>query len=98
MTGATLVGAVVLWIVPIFVANAQGKAKNRAGIWYGLLLGWLGVIVLALLPALAGGSDGTCPWCGGDIPTTALVCRHCRRDVTPLGSDGEPDYARRTHG
>lgn len=45
-----VVGAVIVWIVPIFVANAVGKAKNRAGVPYGLLLGWLGVLILAVLP------------------------------------------------
>lgn len=49
MGGAVIIGAVILWIVPVFVANAQGKAKNRAGVLYGLLLGWLGVLVLAVL-------------------------------------------------
>jgi hypothetical protein len=37
-----VIGAVVLWIVPIFVAVGQGKAKDRAGLAYGLFLGWLG--------------------------------------------------------
>ena len=44
-----LVAAIILWIVPIFVAHSIGKAKNRPGTLYGLLLGWLGVIILALL-------------------------------------------------
>jgi hypothetical protein len=61
LNGQLAVGAVVLWIVPIFVACSQGRAKNRSGIWYGLLLGWLGVIVLALLPALPSGEYGECP-------------------------------------
>lgn len=45
-------GAVVLWIVPIFVANAIGGPKGRAGAAYGIFLGWLGVLVVALLPPL----------------------------------------------
>jgi hypothetical protein len=45
-----LVGAIIVWIVPIFLANAMGKPKNRAGLAYGLFLGWIGVICLALLP------------------------------------------------
>jgi hypothetical protein len=45
-----VVGAVILWIVPIFIANSMGKAKNRAGLLWGLLLGWLGVLCLAVLP------------------------------------------------
>jgi hypothetical protein len=46
-----VIGAVILWIVPIFVANAMGRSKNRSGLAYGLLLGWVGVLILALLPA-----------------------------------------------
>jgi hypothetical protein len=45
-----LVGAIILWIVPIFVAHAIGKAKHRAGFLYGLFLGWLGVIIVFVLP------------------------------------------------
>lgn len=44
-----VIGAIILWIVPIFVANSIGKAKNRSGVAYGLFLGWIGVIILALL-------------------------------------------------
>lgn len=43
--------AVIFWVIPIFVAHAIGKAKHRAGFLYGLFLGWLGVIIVALLPA-----------------------------------------------
>jgi hypothetical protein len=45
-----IIGAAILWIVPIFIANSQGNAKNRAGLAYGILLGWIGVLCLALLP------------------------------------------------
>ena len=45
-----LLAVVILWIVPIFLTNAMGKPKNRTGIAYGLFLGWIGVICLALLP------------------------------------------------
>ena len=42
----------IFWIVPMFVAHAIGKGKRRSGFWYGLLLGWLGVLILALLAPL----------------------------------------------
>jgi hypothetical protein len=80
-----LIAAVIVWIIPIFVARAQGRAKNREGWAYGLLLGWIGVLVLALLPALPDTSKyGECPWCREDLRLDASVCPHCRRDVTPL--------------
>jgi hypothetical protein len=45
------VAVVVLWVIPILVASSQGKAKGREGAVYGVLAGWLGVLILALLPA-----------------------------------------------
>jgi hypothetical protein len=49
-----LVGVVILWIVPIFVGHAIGKSKNRHGGWWGFFLGWLGVIIVAVLPPRPG--------------------------------------------
>ena len=46
-----LIFAAIFWLIPIFVAHAIGKSKHRAGVLYGLFLGWLGVIIVALLPA-----------------------------------------------
>ena len=39
-----------LWVAPVFVAHSIGKPKNREGWLYGLALGWIGVLVLALRP------------------------------------------------
>jgi hypothetical protein len=39
----------IIWIVPIVVSYRIGVRKNRVGWLWGLLLGWLGVIILALL-------------------------------------------------
>jgi type VI protein secretion system component VasK len=47
-----LVAAIVLWVVPTFAAHGLGKPRRRWGALYGLFLGWLGVIIVALLPAL----------------------------------------------
>jgi len=79
-----IVGAVIFWIVPIFVAVSQGRAKDRAGFAYGLFLGWLGVIILALLPRRRGDKFGECPYCREDVRLDASVCPHCRRDVRPV--------------
>ena len=83
----------MLWIVPIFVAVSQGRDKNRMGFAYGFL-GWVGVIILALLPPLDVPPDpmiGECPYCKEEIRLDAMVCPHCQREVTPLGPDGQPD-------
>jgi hypothetical protein len=39
----------IFWIAPIFVGHIVGSPKNRAGWAWGLLLGWLGVIIVACL-------------------------------------------------
>jgi len=83
MTGGVVTGAVVLWIVPIFVARAQGRSKNRTGWLYGFFLGWIGVLILALLGPLADPSYGECPYCRESVRFDASVCPHCRRELTP---------------
>jgi hypothetical protein len=41
---------IVFWLIPILIAHAIGKPKHRAGALYGIFLGWVGVIAVALLP------------------------------------------------
>jgi hypothetical protein len=52
MGPAVVVAAIILWIVPIFVGHGIGKPRRRSGAAYGLFLGWLGVVILVLLPTL----------------------------------------------
>jgi len=47
----TLIGIAILWVVPCYICWQQGKAKNRLGLAWGVCLGWLGVLALAVLPA-----------------------------------------------
>jgi hypothetical protein len=37
------------WIAPVFVGHMVGSPKNRAGWAWGLLLGWVGVVIVACL-------------------------------------------------
>jgi hypothetical protein len=46
---APLIFIALFAIAPIFVGHHLGKSKNRAGWAWGLLLGWLGVIIVACL-------------------------------------------------
>jgi drug/metabolite transporter (DMT)-like permease len=39
------------WALAIYVAHQIGRPKHRAGFAWGLFLGWLGVLCVALLPA-----------------------------------------------
>jgi hypothetical protein len=43
--------AIILWVVPCYICYEQGKPKHRRGLAWGLCLGWLGVLALAVLPA-----------------------------------------------
>lgn len=47
-----LVVAVIIWIIPIYVAGQIGEKKGRHGYLWGVCLGWLGVITVALLPSV----------------------------------------------
>jgi hypothetical protein len=46
----SLVFAAVLRALPIYVAHRIGAPKGRMGWLCGLLLGWIGVIIVAVLP------------------------------------------------
>ena len=39
----------IFWILPIVVGHLIGKPKNRAGWAWALFLGWIGVLIVALL-------------------------------------------------
>ena len=47
--GGLAAGIAIFWIAPIFVGHKLGAPKNRAGWAWGLLLGWIGVIIVACL-------------------------------------------------
>jgi hypothetical protein len=44
-----IIFAVVVWVLPIWVAQTIGGRKGRAGWAWGLFLGWFGVLIVALL-------------------------------------------------
>jgi hypothetical protein len=73
----------VLWVLPIFIAGSIGKSKGRQGAAYGILLGWVGVLIVAVLPPGAdrSGRTGECPFCKERMRSDATVCPHCQRDV-----------------
>jgi len=45
--------ATIFWFLPTYITAQIGASKHRAGWEWGFFLGWLGVIVVALLPARA---------------------------------------------
>jgi TM2 domain-containing membrane protein YozV len=49
MAGGLLIFVAVFWVLPIFVGHRIGAPKGRQGWLWGLLLGWIGVIIVACL-------------------------------------------------
>jgi hypothetical protein len=90
MTHSVFVAVIVFWIIPIFVAVSQGRTKDRAGLAYGIFLGWIGVIVLAFLPPRKGDKFVECRFCKEPIRRDATVCAHCQREVGPRSAFPPP--------
>lgn len=42
----------IIWLVSVIWAGQIGKKKNRAGYAWGFFLGFIGLIVVAILPKL----------------------------------------------
>ncbi len=74
-----ITSGIIFWIIPTFVPHSQGVAKR--------LLGWLGVITLALLPPakkaeiVAARNYRECPSCKEDMRRDASVCPYCWSEV-----------------
>ena len=86
-----LLGWMLLAIIPAAIAHTRGLP---VGTWflYGLLLWPVAVVhVFFATPnsvRLAGRPappPRTCPFCAEVIQSSAIVCKHCRRDL-PRGS------------
>jgi uncharacterized membrane protein YeaQ/YmgE (transglycosylase-associated protein family) len=72
---------ILAWVViGSLVGGFIGSFKNRTstGVVLGLLLGPLGWIIVAILPAVAAAQ---CPHCHGGVDGVAAVCCHCGRDI-----------------
>jgi hypothetical protein len=92
-----LIFAGVFWAAPIFVAHKIGAGKNRPNGWvWGLLLGWLGVLIVALLspgmppqqhyplasqPALPTPASATFPIGASNPAAATKTCPDCAEDI-----------------
>ena len=55
----------------------QRKGRPLAGLWWGLLLGPIGWLLVYLGPDLNQPKAVTCPFCGGALPVNQAKCNHC---------------------
>ena len=83
----------VFWsVVPMLICGFMLEAKGRnncLGVLFAFFLGWIAVIVCALVPdnpesiarkKLTDGVHKRCPECLSGIPFEARKCRHCGTD------------------
>jgi hypothetical protein len=80
---------VLVWVaLGALVGAAIGKSKGRAlaGAAWGIFLGPIGWIVMAIVPDVR----IKCPFCGGEIVAGAIKCKNCGSDLpVSSGSNGE---------
>jgi hypothetical protein len=57
MEVAVVMAIIVLWMLPIAAAHGLGQQRNRTGWPYGLVLGWLGVLILSLTSPLPSAAE-----------------------------------------
>ena len=50
-TAAAIMWIVVWWVLPVWVCVARAEERSRNGWAWGLLFGWLGVLMIFALPA-----------------------------------------------
>jgi len=91
----TLAVGVIFWVAMMSWGQKIAKRKGypiAVGGCLGLLLGPIGVLIVALLPRKAvaakatpppepGSDERRCPHCAEIIRVEAKVCKHCGRDV-----------------
>lgn len=60
----------------------QHKGRPLAGLFWAMLLGPIGWLLIALGPNLDKPKSLPCPHCGGALPMNQKECNHCKNRIT----------------
>ena len=72
-------GLAFAWVI------GASKGRGFEGFLCGLLLSWVGVLIILLVkPTAHAEGRRPCPYCSEMVLPTASVCPHCQRDIAPL--------------
>jgi len=94
----------VIAVIPAAIASSKGRSF-AAWYVYGVLL-WIVALVHSLViksdsdaldrRQLERGDARKCPFCAEVVKREAVICRHCQRDLPPLGAAVPPQPSQRT--
>jgi hypothetical protein len=73
----------IMWALAIALSAAIGHKKGRLtfGVVLGVLLGFIGCIIIALVKKNDDEDHYNCPACGERILVIARICKHCKTEL-----------------
>ncbi|MDA8198906.1 MAG: zinc ribbon domain-containing protein [Thermaerobacter sp.] len=82
-------------VAAVWVSVHLGNKKGMVALGWilGIFLGWIGVVIMLVIPASAEAQRRealehgfACPYCQEPVRDGATVCPHCRRDLRAGGN------------